>query len=253
MALDSTPNDARTASSTGDSTPASPSAIGRTVARHPRPLGGDTARSTLGTSSLSLTGMVLDNQPDAHQMRVGRKPDWLRAKVPGGEGYLKLKSLIDEHRLHTVCQEASCPNMGECWSRGTATIMILGDTCTRSCGFCNVKTGKPMPVDDDEPRRRLRFQNALPNERGDSKRLFFQTSSFGGGPFQTREARQRFESEKDKASEDVVREEGRALRLRAWYARFFSRVFSGRVDRDTHTPERERKKDSYFFFSWTVH
>ena len=85
----------------------------------------------------------------------------------------------------------------------------------------------------------------LSQTRGDSKRLFFQTSSFGGGPFQTREARQRFESEKDKASEDVVREEGRALRLRAWYARFFSRVFSGRVDRDTHTPERE--KDSYFF------
>ena len=147
------PLDTETASATGDSTPASPAAIGRTVARHPRPLGGDTARSTLGTSSLSLTGMVLDNQPDAHQMRVGRKPDWLRAKVPGGEGYLKLKSLIDEHRLHTVCQEASCPNMGECWARGTATIMILGDTCTRACGFCNVKTGKPMPVDDDEPRR----------------------------------------------------------------------------------------------------
>ena len=97
--------------------------------------------------------MVLDNQSSAQQMRVGRKPDWLRAKVPGGERYLKLKSLINEHQLHTVCQEASCPNMGECWDRGTATIMILGDTCTRSCGFCNVKTGKPMPVDDDEPRR----------------------------------------------------------------------------------------------------
>ena len=145
--------DATTASATGDATPASASAIGRTVARHPRPLGGDTARSTLGSASLSLTGMVLDNQSSAQQMRVGRKPDWLRAKVPGGEGYLKLKALIDEHRLHTVCQEASCPNMGECWSRGTATIMILGDTCTRSCGFCNVKTGKPMELDNDEPRR----------------------------------------------------------------------------------------------------
>lgn len=121
----------RTASSTGDATVASDSAIGRTLARHPRPLGGDTARSTLGTASLSLTGMVLENG-DAHQMRVGRKPEWLRAKVPGGEGYRNLKSLIDEHRLHTVCQEASCPNMGECWERGTATIMILGDTCTRS-------------------------------------------------------------------------------------------------------------------------
>ncbi len=158
MSIDATPNPdpettAGTASATGDANVASPAAIGRTLARHPRPLGGDTARSTLGTASLSLTGMVLDNQSSAHQMRVGRKPDWLRAKVPGGEGYLKLKSLIDEHRLHTVCQEASCPNMGECWDRGTATIMILGDTCTRSCGFCNVKTGKPMPVDDDEPRR----------------------------------------------------------------------------------------------------
>lgn len=142
-----------TASATGEAVGPSASAVSRTVARHPRALGGDTARSTLGTASLSLTGMVLDNQPSAQQMRVGRKPDWLRAQVPGGEGYHRLKSLIDEHRLHTVCQEASCPNMGECWSRGTATIMILGDTCTRSCGFCNVKTGKPMPVDDDEPRR----------------------------------------------------------------------------------------------------
>jgi lipoic acid synthetase len=86
-------------------------------------------------------------------MRIGRKPDWLRARVPGGEGYLRLKGIIDEHRLHTVCQEASCPNMGECWSRGSATIMILGDTCTRSCGFCNVKTGRPATLDVDEPRR----------------------------------------------------------------------------------------------------
>ncbi|MDE0889512.1 MAG: lipoyl synthase [Phycisphaerales bacterium] len=161
MSHDATPNPdpeiikiiASTASATGDANVASPAAISRTLARHPRPLGGDTARSTLGTASLSLTGMVLDNQSSTHQMRVGRKPDWLRAKVPGGERYLKLKSLINEHQLHTVCQEASCPNMGECWDRGTATIMILGDTCTRSCGFCNVKTGKPMPVDDDEPRR----------------------------------------------------------------------------------------------------
>ena len=143
---------ATTASATGVAVPASPAAIDRTVARHPRPLGGDTTKS-LGKASLSLTGLVLDNQKSAQQMKVGRKPDWLRAKVPGGEGYLKLKALIDEHRLHTVCQEASCPNMGECWSRGTATIMILGDTCTRSCGFCNVKTGRPKPVDDDEPRR----------------------------------------------------------------------------------------------------
>jgi lipoic acid synthetase len=103
---------------------------------------------------VSLTGMVLNNADEARQsMRIGRKPDWLRARVPGGEGYLRLKGIIDEHRLHTVCQEASCPNMGECWSRGSATIMILGDTCTRSCGFCNVKTGRPATLDVDEPRR----------------------------------------------------------------------------------------------------
>jgi lipoyl synthase len=131
----------------------SPEALSRTLARHPRPLGGDTARS-VGAPLVSLTGYVLNNQADAAQhLRIGKKPDWLRAKVPGGEGYQRLKAIIDEHRLHTVCQEASCPNMGECWSRGTATIMILGDVCTRACGFCNVKTGKPPTLDLDEPRR----------------------------------------------------------------------------------------------------
>ncbi|MFO0827729.1 MAG: lipoyl synthase [Phycisphaerales bacterium] len=103
---------------------------------------------------VSLTGYVLNNHDAAaQQLRIGKKPDWLRARVPGGAGYERLKSIIDEHRLHTVCQEASCPNMGECWSRGTATIMILGDVCTRSCGFCNVKTGRPPTLDLDEPRR----------------------------------------------------------------------------------------------------
>jgi lipoic acid synthetase len=97
--------------------------------------------------------MLLGNNENAQQLSMGKKPDWLRARMPGGEAYLNLKSLIDEHQLHTVCQEASCPNMGECWGRGTATIMILGDTCTRSCGFCNIKTGKPALVDQDEPRR----------------------------------------------------------------------------------------------------
>ena len=82
-----------------------------------------------------------------------RKPSWLKARVPGGENYSKLRSLIDERKLHTVCEEARCPNMGECWNSGTATFMILGDTCTRSCGFCNVKTGKMHVVDEDEPRR----------------------------------------------------------------------------------------------------
>src|SRR5262249_56044873 len=82
-----------------------------------------------------------------------RRAVWLRAGVPGGEGYPRLKGIVDQYRLHTVCQEASCPNMGECWARGVATIMILGDTCTRACGFCNVKTGRPMTLDLDEPRR----------------------------------------------------------------------------------------------------
>jgi lipoyl synthase len=82
-----------------------------------------------------------------------RKPEWLKARVPGGESYSRLRNLIDERKLHTVCEEARCPNMGECWNSGTATFMILGDTCTRSCGFCNVKTGKMHVIDEDEPRR----------------------------------------------------------------------------------------------------
>ncbi len=136
--------------------PAAPSssAIERTLARHPRPLGGDTARRAGAEARVSLSGMVLNNAgQQAQQLQMRRKPDWIRARVPGGEGYREVKQIVDEHRLHTVCEEASCPNIGECWSRGTATIMILGDTCTRSCGFCNVKTGKPEPPDADEPRR----------------------------------------------------------------------------------------------------
>jgi len=73
--------------------------------------------------------------------------------VPGGENYSQLKNLIDHRKLHTVCEEARCPNLGECWNSGTATFMILGDTCTRSCGFCAVKTGRPEYLDKDEPRR----------------------------------------------------------------------------------------------------
>jgi lipoic acid synthetase len=81
------------------------------------------------------------------------RPDWLKAKIPSGETYSGLKQLIDEHQLHTVCEEARCPNIGECWNSGTATFMILGDICTRSCGFCAVKTGIPIELDADEPRR----------------------------------------------------------------------------------------------------
>jgi lipoic acid synthetase len=82
-----------------------------------------------------------------------RKPDWLRVKLPMGENYRKVRSLVDEYKLHTICQSGNCPNMGECWGAGTATFMILGNTCTRSCSFCAVKTGKPNEFDEDEPRR----------------------------------------------------------------------------------------------------
>jgi lipoic acid synthetase len=130
-----------------------PGSVARTVARHPRPLGGDPLR-TIDPPIVSLSGMVLNNVGGAKDhLSVKRKPSWLRAKVPGGEGYQRLKNIMQEHRLHTVCEEAGCPNMGECWARGVATIMILGDTCTRSCGFCNVKTGRPKSLDKDEPRR----------------------------------------------------------------------------------------------------
>jgi lipoic acid synthetase len=82
-----------------------------------------------------------------------RKPRWLKVPAPGGPGYRRLKDLIDGENLHTVCQEANCPNVGECWERGTATFMILGDVCTRRCGFCNVQTGKPTWNDPLEPLR----------------------------------------------------------------------------------------------------
>ncbi len=82
-----------------------------------------------------------------------RRPDWLRVKLPIGESYKKVRSLVDEYKLHTICQSGNCPNMGECWGAGTATFMILGNTCTRSCSFCAVKTGRPNEYDEDEPRR----------------------------------------------------------------------------------------------------
>jgi lipoic acid synthetase len=90
--------------------------------------------------------------PDVEPFR-GRKPPWFKVPAPGGERYRELHQLIKDEGLHTVCQEAACPNVGECWSRGTATFMILGDTCTRRCGFCNVKTGKPTWNDPLEPAR----------------------------------------------------------------------------------------------------
>ena len=82
-----------------------------------------------------------------------KKPDWLRVKLPIGEEYKKVRTLVDEYKLHTICQSGNCPNMGECWGAGTATFMILGNVCTRSCSFCAVKTGRPNEYDEDEPRR----------------------------------------------------------------------------------------------------
>jgi lipoic acid synthetase len=82
-----------------------------------------------------------------------KKPSWLRVKLPIGENYKKVRSLVDEHKLHTICESGSCPNMGECWGEGTATFMILGNICTRSCGFCAVKTGRPENIDLEEPNK----------------------------------------------------------------------------------------------------
>ncbi len=82
-----------------------------------------------------------------------KKPDWLRVKLPIGENYKHVRGLVDKHKLHTICESGNCPNMGECWGEGTATFMILGNTCTRSCGFCAVATGRPDPLDWDEPQR----------------------------------------------------------------------------------------------------
>lgn len=89
-----------------------------------------------------------DDQP----IRI-KKPKWLRVKLPIGENYKKVRALVDEHKLHTICESGSCPNMGECWGEGTATFMILGNICTRSCGFCAVQTGKPLAADLLEPMR----------------------------------------------------------------------------------------------------
>jgi lipoic acid synthetase len=82
---------------------------------------------------------------------VLRKPDWIRVKAPGSREYAKTRAIVKEHGLHTVCEEAGCPNIGECWTKRHATLMIMGDTCTRACAFCNVRTGLPAPLDPNEP------------------------------------------------------------------------------------------------------
>lgn len=91
--------------------------------------------------------------PDPALEQRPKKPDWLRVRLPIGEGYKSVRNLVDSHKLHTICESGNCPNMGECWGAGTATFMILGNICTRSCGFCAVSTGRPQEVDWDEPQR----------------------------------------------------------------------------------------------------
>ena len=95
--------------------------------------------------------MELDLVPDTQSKP--RRPEWLRVKLPIGEDYRRVRELVDQYKLHTICQSGNCPNMGECWGAGTATFMILGNVCTRSCSFCAVKTGRPTEYDTDEPRR----------------------------------------------------------------------------------------------------
>ena len=113
---------------------------------HPGPLPG-------GEGERQKNAMAVPLEQSGGGDSGGRKPAWLKMKMPGGEEYAKLLGLVHEHRLHTVCQSAKCPNLGECWRAGTATLMILGNVCTRACRFCNVVTGRPGAIDRDEPRR----------------------------------------------------------------------------------------------------
>ncbi|MBK9025327.1 MAG: lipoyl synthase [Saprospiraceae bacterium] len=100
---------------------------------------------------------IISNLPQSEvtvtERKREKKPDWLRVKLPTGEKYRHVRSLVDQYKLHTICQSGNCPIMGECWGEGTATFMILGDVCTRSCTFCAVKTGRPPEYDEEEPIR----------------------------------------------------------------------------------------------------
>ncbi len=94
-------------------------------------------------------------------MKIRRKPDWLKVKISNGEHFSQVKKLVEENNLHTICVSGKCPNISDCWSRGTATLMILGDVCTRACKFCATKTGKPLAVDENEPVKIARTVNIL--------------------------------------------------------------------------------------------
>ena len=100
-----------------------------------------------------MKNFVKPNQIGIETDLPRRKPDWIKVRLPAGNNYARLKNLMRQQGLHTVCEEAMCPNIGECWGRGTATFLLMGDTCTRSCGFCHIKTGRPAALDEDEPRR----------------------------------------------------------------------------------------------------
>jgi len=100
-----------------------------------------------------MTNLIHPDQVGLEPKKHQPKPAWLKVKLPSGQNYARLKALMRSQGLHTVCEEARCPNIGECWSRGTATFLLMGDTCTRSCGFCHIKTGRPASLDEDEPRR----------------------------------------------------------------------------------------------------
>ena len=104
-------------------------------------------------STIAMGGALSAEPARDGSPALRRHPDWIRARMPSGDNYQDLKRLMRGQALNTVCEEARCPNIGECWDQRTATIMILGDTCTRACGFCAVKTGRPTWFDDDEPRR----------------------------------------------------------------------------------------------------
>jgi len=108
-------------------------------------------RYSLLSFNMDTTADVFVRNPE--HADTSRKPAWLRAKLPSGAGYSAVRTLVDGHHLHSVCQSAECPNLGECWSRGTATVMILGNVCTRSCNFCAIATGRPSEVDLGEPAR----------------------------------------------------------------------------------------------------
>jgi lipoic acid synthetase len=100
-----------------------------------------------------MTNLIDPKSITAENGLPKRKPEWLKVRIPASDGYSRLKKLMQEKDLHTVCEEAMCPNIGECWHRGTATFLLMGDICTRSCGFCHIKTGRPNTLDEDEPRR----------------------------------------------------------------------------------------------------